>query len=173
MPPIRVCRYAVILPAIVCVAGLPICGQQSENYRMERVAAVRGAVSATSATYAMHNVVAQESVHGINSSCEARLINGLGFWSLLGTQPAPIILKLAHGPGGPGEVELSWSGVEDSFRIFRDTVPEQLLDPINLVQEVAACGAADADAPAAGITFYRVVAGAPVPAAPTQQEEAR
>ena len=167
---IRLRRYALLLPAIACVVALPISGQQSENYRMERVAVVRGAASATSMTYAMRNVVAQESPHGIGSSCGARLVNGLGFWSLLGVHPAPIILTVEHGPGGPGTVALSWSGVEDSFRVFRDVAPDQLLDPINLIQEIAACGVADADAPVAEITFYRVVAGASAPAAPLQQE---
>ena len=155
-------RRLVGLLTVLCCAAIGALAQESQDYRIDRVTATLGATVSESADYETRIVVAQESPDGIGSSCTSGTVNGLGFFSVLGARPAPIILTLKMSEVIPGAAHLSWSGVEERFEVFRGSSAEGLVDPANLYQQTASCGTIDGEPAVGGIVFYRVMAASPV-----------
>ena len=146
------------LASILYLAATAAGAQESQNYRMDRLTIVAGGTTAASQSYTLRAVFGQETPDGAASACGVGTVSGFGFWSVLGARTAPIVLMVSPGASDPQDVQLSWSGVEALFQVYRDSAPDGLLDPQNLHGETAACGLAVDEMASGDIVYYRVVA---------------
>jgi hypothetical protein len=136
-----------------------ILAQESPSYSMDRVTAISMGTTVSSSNYETTVVMGQDSPAGAASYCNSGFIGSFGFWSVLGDLPVPIRLEVEKDSGDPSVVQLSWSGADDLFQVFRSLTPDNVLDPINLDGETAACAAADSQAGTADLIFYKIIAG--------------
>ena len=57
----------------------------------------------------------------------------------------------------PDLLDLSWTGAEDTFQVYRAFTPEDVLNPANLFLETVTCSEMDTTANQSDIFFYKVV----------------
>ena len=151
----------LVLPLLCCSR---VAAQESQSFVMERLTLVAGSETIASASYETTVTLGQESVAGASSFCNASLTDSLGFWSLLGDLPVPIVLTVAPNPTDAQAVVLSWSGNTPSFQVFRSSTPASIVSPGNLDQTVDVCNAADLSFGPLVALFYDVEAVPPTPA---------
>lgn len=134
--------------------------QQSASYVSERVALSAAAGSAASGSFTTTVTVAQQGPSGAASLCNDGWLVSVGFFSILGASPVPIVLRAERDPIDPGTVQLEWSGAVAQFDLYRVTADAAGIgDPANLDRTLSLCTAADTNAAEADLVFYRVVAG--------------
>ena len=121
------------------------------------VTVTAGATITSSAIYENHVVVAQESPAGSISQCNTGFRMNLGFFSVLGDAPVPIILTARMNLSDTDAIDLQWTGSDDAFQIFRDVAPQDLLNPANFIHETVTCSATNLMTPSADVIFYKVV----------------
>ena len=150
----------VVVAGFILVSNLapPVSAQESPSFVMDRVSATAVGNTTVSANYETTVVMGQESPTGAVSFCNGGFINSFGFWSVLGDLSVPIRLEVARDSIDPSVVQLSWSGADDLFQVFRSLTPEDALDPLNLDDETSACSAADLEAGSANLIFYQIIA---------------
>ena len=146
-----------LVSLLVVILQSPAVAQESSTFVMERISVAVGATKSTSASFENTAVVAQESPSGANSFCNTGFVNSLGYWSVLGDLPVPIRLTVGINELDPGSLDLSWTGVDDVFQVYRAFTPEDILNPANLYQETMVCAAMDNNAFQSDIIFYKVV----------------
>jgi len=112
---------------------------------MERVTFSSAGGTATSADYATVVTFGEVGPTGAASACNAGFATAAGFPSVLGTPPVPVVLQVAE--GAPGTIQLSWSGNDDAFDVFRGTLSASVGEPGNLLLTTSGCDAMDAPPP--------------------------
>jgi len=148
---------AVLL--LIVSAGTSVVAQQSAHYSMERVTVAAVADTASSTHFTTTVVIGQESPAGASSFCNAGFRSSMGFWSILGDLPVPIVLQLGKQAGDPSTIDLIWSGADSSFAVYRSADAATVLNPENLFLEVPVCQATDLVTGTPNLVFYNVVAG--------------
>ena len=150
--------YGLAILLCAGIALLPASAQQSESSSMDRIVLTAVGNTASSSNFETTVVIGQDSPSGASSFCNSGFVNSLGFWSVLGDLPVPIQLHLDKSDGDPSVVDLSWSGADDVFQLFRSASPVNLVDsPENLYLETSLCDAIDDRASASNLLFYLVV----------------
>jgi hypothetical protein len=143
--------------ALLMVLVSPAWAQSSAHYSMKRIAMVSGSASLTSSHFSTNVVGPQESPSGGASFCNVGRKTGLGFWSVLGQISVPIILTAQRNAADPLDVDLTWSGAETTFQLYRAYAPANVLDPGNLDRETTQCSATDQLAFQSNEIFYSVI----------------
>ncbi len=135
----------------------PLAAQESPSFRLERITVASGASSASSTSFSMSILAAEQGVAGSSSFCNSGFLNTLGFWSVLGNMAVPIRLRVSLDPLSAPDAALIWTGDADTFQVFRANSPEDVLNANNVIEETASCDALDALPMAtADILFYKV-----------------
>ncbi len=148
-------RKAIVGIGVLMLSTL-VLAQTSTSFKMRVSAtAVGQTVSAASNNYQTTVVLGQESLAGALSFCNGGYRTSLGFWSVVGDLPVPIQLLVDKDPADSEMVDLSWSGADDGFEVYRATSPEDVVDPANLDSLSSSCAASDATH-GADILFYRI-----------------
>ena len=148
-------RYFRVAFLLLVSGTIPVLGQQSANFSMDRISVTAGGNTAASANFETTVVIGQDSPSGASSFCNSGFINTAGFWSVLGDAPVSIVLAVGKDAANPNQVELSWSGANPVFHLYSSTLPTDVLDPLNLTLATATCSASDS--PLAALVFYKVV----------------
>jgi len=156
-PPRRALPLFLVLASILGLVAMTAGAPESQNYRIDRMSVVSGGTTSMSQNYTTLAVIGQLSPSGAASACDAGTVSGFGFWSVLGPRPAPIFLTVDLSETDPQSVRLSWSGVEPLFQVYRNDLPDELLNPLNVHAETAACGISVDETAAGNIVYYRVV----------------
>ena len=143
--------------AVLIGAALPVYAQQSPRFVMNRasLSVVNGA--AGSARFATVAVATQSAVSGSASHCNQGFVAGLGFWSVTGATPVPIVLHVDTQPTDTETLQLHWSGADPEFRLFRSTAPDDVTDPANLVLQTPNCLHTRIESDDTGLVFYKVL----------------
>ena len=131
--------------------------QESSTFVMDRVSVSVGAARATSTSFDASITISQESPVGGASFCNTGFVNSIGFWSILGDLPTPILLQMALNETNATDLDLSWTGSADTFEIYRDFSPVAVVAPGNLYLEATDCSTIESDALASDVIFYRIV----------------
>ncbi len=148
-------RACVTVATVIFCVVVPSLAQESANYSMDRISIAAVGSTTSSATFATTVVIGEDSPEGASSYCNSGFVNSVGFWSVLGDLPVPIVLAVDKAQGNPQGVELTWSGTNNLFQVFRSISPMDVLDLANLDVETASCSSNDSQS--AAIVFYKVV----------------
>lgn len=122
----------------------------------DRVGAAAGAGVMTSGDFDARAVISQGTPIGASSICNSGVQASLGFWSVLGDLPVPIVLYARHNPSDPTHVDLRWTGADGGFQVFRAFAPQNVAVPANLDLNTSLCAATDTRGPEAGLVYYMV-----------------
>ena len=131
--------------------------QSSATFAMKRLSIIAGSAIMTSAHFSTDMVGPQESPVGGASFCNVGSRTGLGFWSVLGRISVPIVLTARRSTVDPLDIDLSWSGAEPAFQVYRAFTPADVLNPGNLDRETSVCSATDTLASQSDLMFYNVI----------------
>jgi hypothetical protein len=148
------CSILALSSTVALLADTP----ESSSFIMERVSLSAAGQTVASTDYETTIVFGQNSPSGAASNCNSGYVSSFGFWSALGDLPVPIQLRVAKDSTDESTVDLSWTGSDDVFQVFRSFTPHDVLDPANLDLEISECSASDPQAGAGDLIFYRVVA---------------
>lgn len=147
---------ALMMALIAFVSSGPARAQASTNFKMERVSVTAVGQTVSGASYQTTVVLGQESPAGAASSCNSGWRMSLGFWSVLADLPVPIRLLVDKDPTDSQVADLTWSGADDVFEVYRATSPQNVVDPTNPNFPAMECAASDATL-AVDILFYQVI----------------
>ena len=136
----------------------PAAAQESASFRLDRLTIAGASQTIASNGFVTTVTVGQESIAGAASICNVSLTTGLGFWSVRGELPVPVILTVARNPIDPQAIDLNWTGNTPTFQVYRDYTPENLVSLENLERVTAACSATDPLAFQSNIIYYAVEA---------------
>jgi hypothetical protein len=152
----------VPIAATLVAANLALAAfaQSSASFEMKRVSATAAGSTASSAGFESTVLIGQESPTGAASACNTGFLSSFGFWSVLGDLSVPIRLNVKRAAGDPQAVELTWTGADAEFNVFRSQTPNDVHDPTNLTLVTSECAAGDPRAGEADLVFYNVVANA-------------
>lgn len=158
----RPALLAVAAGMTACALSLPAHAQAtSANYRLQPVTVNGGCAPTTSATHRLNASLGQESTVGASSA--PHFIVQSGFWSFLGSTVVPVVLTANRDAVQPATVDLSWSGNNASYSIYRNTACASVF--ASIVATTANNAFSDRAAPIGGLTCYNVLAYAPGPEA--------
>src|SRR5215831_11834539 len=87
---------AAIVPTLF--AASPAAAQESPSYVMNRITLTGGSQTLDSPSFEATVTIGQEGPAGAASVCNASWTDSLGFWSLLGDLPVPVVLTVASSP---------------------------------------------------------------------------
>lgn len=131
--------------------------QSSTHYSMKRVGTSAGAVAMTSTNYSNRASVGQESPVGSASFCNVGSRTSTGFWSVLGVGAVPIVLTGRRNASDPLDVDLSWSGADPIYQVYRAFTPADIFNPANLEGETSSCSTTDMLAFQSNLIYYSVI----------------
>jgi hypothetical protein len=155
---------AIAAAAILALIRVsPAAAQESPSYVMQRITLAAGSQTLSSASFDATATVGQEGPVGAASVCNASWTSSVGFWSLLGDLPVPVVLTVAPHPSDPQAVVLSWSGNAPQFQVYRGFTPASLVSPGNLEQTVNVCSADDPNVGPISPLYYDVEEFPPAP----------
>jgi hypothetical protein len=149
---------------LACVAvALPARSQsQSAGYRLQPTTLNGGGAPGVSATKRANGSLGQEIAVGTSSA--PHFIVQSGFWGFLGSTLVPVVLTANKIPAQAGAVDLTWSGNNTPFDLYRNTNCASVFSSVFVATSNNAYS--DTVAPTAGLTCYNVLAYAPGPAPP-------
>ena len=126
---------------------------ESASFVMSRVTLSATAQRASSAGFETSVTLAQEGPVGAASFCNGGFTQNVGFWSILGAAPVPLVLRAAR---NGSDVDLNWTGSAFSFEVYRSDSPVAVVAGPNLATTTPAC--ADTDSPPdVEIVYYVVI----------------
>jgi hypothetical protein len=137
--------------------------QESPSFVMNRITLAAGSQTIASPSFEATVTVGQEGPAGAASVCNASWTDSLGFWSVLGDLPVPLVLTVAPSAVDPQIVVLSWSGNQPQFQVYRGFSPQSLVSPANLDQTVNVCTANDPNASPFSSLYYDIEGVSPTP----------
>lgn len=149
----RVIRFALVSIALIPSTTVA----RGQNYVLDRVTVVAGSGSLSSTTLESKLIVGQESPGGGSSACNSGYRTSLGFWSVSGEMPVPIELAIRRSLSNPQDIELSWTGADPLFGVYRDSAPTDVANPVNLYHQTGLCVFTDEFAAQDPILFYLVL----------------
>ena len=135
-----------------------VCDATAGPTTLKRIMVAGVADRMTSASYLMS--VTSAPVSGTSGVCPNGMTASLGFWSFKGPTTVEQLLmvdKTFNVGSGEYDVELMWTGHSALFEIYRNTVPNALVDPGNLYRTTSLCSDTDENAGPPNILFYRVI----------------
>lgn len=162
---IRAVLLAFVVP-IFATFAVPVTAQSSSAHYVLQQSTINGgggtSVSPSSESYRATDSLGQESVIGCSSSFHYVLQSG--FWSFVGQGLVPVVLMLHKDGANPALPDLSWSGNNPYYFVYRSTDPAAIFSGLLFSQpEQTWTDSAPPDAP---LVFYSVLATAPGPIAP-------
>ena len=116
-----------------------------------------GGTSEPDGAYRMDDSLGQESAIGCSSSFHYVLQSG--FWSFLGSGLVPVILMVTKDDGDPSSPELSWTGNNPYYFVYRSTDPSAIFSNLDHTQPGQTW--TDGSPPDAPVVFYNILATAP------------
>ena len=149
-----------VIPTVVVAGGLlasTVIAQSSSNYMMEHVVVSAGAASAASQTWQMSVALTPDFRIGASSTCNRGFRTSLGLGTSADHIPVPIELSVRHSQADPQDVELTWTGADPLFQVYRSFSPSDVSGVLNLYQETDRCVFTDAFAHQESILFYLVL----------------
>jgi hypothetical protein len=162
----RAGRFGAAFAAAVVLSFLrfqPAAAQESPSFVMERITLAAGSQTVASPSFEATVTLGQEGPAGAASLCNASWTDSLGFWSLKGDLPVPVVLTVAPHPADPQGVVLSWSGNAPQFQVYRGFTPASLVAPGNLEETTNVCSASDPNAGPIAALYYDVEEAPPTP----------
>lgn len=154
-----------VIRAALCAVAAGWCvtasAQESASYTLERLSIAGASQTIASARFETSITVGQESPAGAASICNVSWTDSLGFWSIEGDLPVPIVLTVARNPVDPLQIDLSWSGNASLFQVYRDYTPQNLVSLANLERVTALCSATDALAFQSNVIYYDIESAPP------------
>ena len=153
----KVMRGVHALFVLGIISSLSMASSVANPFTMKRIGVVAGAQSMSSTSFENSAVAAQSSPTGAASQCNQGFRTTLGFWSVEGNLPVPIMLNARLNTIDPNAVDLAWSGSAEMFQVFSDSAPDEVADPVNLDQETFLCDATDTQAFLSPIIYYIVL----------------
>lgn len=141
--------------AAACLASTSPARPADPTYISERMTIAAGAQRLGSATYSSTIMAAQMTPIGGTSACNDGSIASLGFLSVLGDLPVPIILRVRQNAQDPLALDLSWTGVSSQFQVCRDIAPQNICAVPYAFSVV--CEMTDTLASAHPVLFYNVI----------------
>lgn len=132
-----------------------------DEMRMRQYTLNGGGGLSTSGTaeYALVGSLGQESVIGTSSSTGYVLQSG--FWSYLGSGLVPVILSVARNAGHPDYLDLSWSGNNPPYGIYRTIDCSQVYADLLATESTRAY--TDSSPPETNLVCYAIIATSPGP----------
>ena len=143
--------------AVACILVDTVIAQSSTNYRMQRVVFTGGAAAASSANFETSVILTPDTRIGAASTCNTGFRISLGFTAFAEALPVPIDLSVRHSLSDPRDVELTWTGADPAFQVYRASSPSELSSILNLYEETDRCGFRDTYAHQEPIVFYLVL----------------
>jgi len=147
-------RLSAVILLILSVPMYAAMTQESDSYRIERLAIT--SMAAHSASPSFQSATTAVLVHGVSGVCPQGVSTALGFWSSFEPSAVPIVLRLGKDTTNPSRTELEWTGQASQFNLFRSALPQDVTVPGNLLLATGQCSASDQESGA--IFYYRVVA---------------
>jgi hypothetical protein len=152
----------LIAVAAVLAAMSASAQSQSPSFRLQPVTINGGGARAGSATSLADGSLGQELVVGASSS--PHFVLQSGFWSFLGSTLVPVVLVASKIPAQAGAVDLTWSGNNAPYAVYRATNCASIFSGVFVTTSSNAYS--DASAPTSGLACYNVLASAPGPRPP-------
>ncbi|HKQ98818.1 MAG TPA: hypothetical protein VJV75_13150 [Candidatus Polarisedimenticolia bacterium] len=140
-----------------------MAAQESPSFILHRLSIAAASQTIGSAHFETTLTVSQESPVGAASICNTSLTNSLGFWSVLGDLPVPVILTLRRNAVDPQAIDLTWTGNAPTFQVYRDYTPQNVVSLANLERTTALCSATDSLAFQSNVIYYEIEALPPAP----------
>lgn len=151
------------LALAACALGAPIeaaHGQaQSASFRLVQSTLDGGGEESASSTRRAWGSIGQELTIGTSAAPHAILQSG--FWSFLGSSLVPVLLTLDKDGGIPASPELTWSGNNPPYTIYRATDCAGVFGGVLAVEPTNTH--TDGSSFPDGLTCYNVLATAPGP----------
>jgi len=159
-------RWSVLTCSIAVSTLLwstPVAAQsQSPSFRLQPVTIDGGGGRGSSATKQADGSLGQELAVGASAS--PHFIVQSGFWSFLGSTLVPVVLAANKIPAQVGAVDLTWSGNNAPYDVYRATNCATIFSGVFVATSNNAY--TDSSAPVNGLTCYNVLANAPGPLPP-------
>ncbi len=80
---------------------------------------------------------------------------------MFGEIPAPLFLRLQPGATDPSVVELTWTGSDPVFEVYRAESPVGVAVPVHLLLTTSSCATADVPPAVAPIIYYLIESAGP------------
>ena len=158
------CFALVLLTAGLGWAAVDETLSTSPSYRLEPTTLNGGGAPSTSASRRANGSMAQELVIGTSSAPHYVLQSG--FWGFTGSGLVPVILSAQRTTGQPASVDLTWSGNNASYDVYRNVACASIFSGI--FSSTSNNAYTDGAAPTSGLTCYNVLAFAPGPVPPPE-----
>jgi hypothetical protein len=142
----------VLLTLVIAAQGQP----HSDNYILKKWAISSGGGSASSDNYQAVMIVGQSSPPGVSTSENYTLYSGYLQPIFAGGAPgAPLVWVWTDSVN----VYLDWDDVPNatSYKIYRGSAPDVMVDPGNLIGTSATSEYTDADAAADSVKFFYLI----------------
>ncbi|MCP3979140.1 MAG: hypothetical protein GY716_07385 [bacterium] len=123
----------------------------------ERIAVTSAGGRSSSLSFDNVASIGQSSPVGAASFCGAGYHASLGLWSIRGQIPVRNVLEVQRDPAIATEVELSWSGSDQKFEVYRSTSALNVTDPTNFDRSTRDCVITDPTSGLSDILFYKIV----------------
>jgi hypothetical protein len=138
----------------------------SASYALQQTTVDGAGAEASSTSYRLQGAAAQKAAVGASSSPDYVLQSG--FFSFVGSGLVPVVLTVDQDPVDPENIDLSWSGNNEPYEVYRSADCGAVLG--GLLTQLNANSYDDDTVGVGGLHCYRVFATAPGPAPPPQGE---
>ena len=158
-------RGGAILLALVALAASAVAGAQSSSpsFRLQQSTLSSGggtSVSPSGTNFRVSGSFGQEATVGASSAFGSVVQSG--FWGFGGSALVPVLLTVRKNVTVPGNPDLTWTGNDPDYRIFRDTNCADVTGAGALLSQ-SSRAFTDTAPPAAPLVCYSVFATAPGP----------
>jgi hypothetical protein len=161
---LRIGCCGMLLAAGLAPAAADDTFSTSPSYRLQPTTINAGGSPASSASRRENGSLAQELVIGTSSA--PHYIVQSGFWGFTGSGLVPVVLSANRTGGQPASVDLTWSGNNASYDVYRNTACVSIFSGI--FSSTSDNAYTDPSAPTSGLTCYNVLAFAPGPVPPPE-----
>lgn len=143
--------------SLLAAVAAPAQTSCSASFCLRQTTLDAGGAAGASAGYASTGSLGQEVAVGTSSSPQYVLQSG--FWSFCGSGLVPVVLLVTKNSSDPELPDLSWSGNNPPYVVYRDLDPSQVYG--SPLTSTSAKAYTDAAPPSAAVVFYGVLATAP------------
>jgi hypothetical protein len=151
---------AIALLALFCPTVF--AQSQSASFRLQPTAVDAAGGSSSSVSSRGDGSFGQSLVVGTSSA--PHFVVQSGFWGFVGSALVPVVLSASKIPAQPGDVDLTWSGNNTPFSLYRSANCASIFS--SAFTATSNNFYVDSPAPSSGLTCYNVLAFAPGPQPP-------
>ena len=173
MPSLRslMARRSTVVACLVLCAGAGTgkdarAQSSSASYRLVSTTLDAAGGSPAGPSASLNGSLGQELVVGVSAG--PHFVLQSGFWGFLGSTVTPVVLAVNRNPGDPDAIDLTWSGNNATYDIYRSTSSHCDSQYASVLAATSANAYTDAEPPSAPLVCYSVLAVAPGPVAPPQ-----